>query len=472
MPRNGYIYASNKRHQMKQIEVAAAVIRRGNEFFATQRGYGEFKDWWEFPGGDSVGDAHEKAVSVSAFVCTQQGAMPKIPSYLPTTLPNTRIDVADILRGIAIGGIVLIHFIEHLNFYSFPEASSPFWATVNQAVWDTTFYLLAGKMYAIFALLFGLSFFIQHDNAARRGIDFRPRFAWRMLLMMLWGLFDLFFFNGDILFVYAVCGLMVLPFIRCSNKIILIAAAFLAIQPIELYCIITGLINPALPAFNLGSGAHWAALFEACANGSLLDVGKAGIVHGLPVNFLWAAENGRLTQNIFLFLLGIYFGRKRLFYNEGSNLIVWKRILIAAACSLAVLIPLYELLPGSTGITRVDSALDVLLNMWKNFAMMLVIVSGIVLLFYCTKAHNGLLKLAPYGKMSLTNYLGQSIFGAMLFYGWGFGLYQYCGHTASLLMGAAFICLQYIFCRNWLKTHKRGPCEELWNRATWIGANK
>ena len=36
---------------MKHIEVAAAVIRRGNEVFATQRGYGEFKDWWEFPGG-------------------------------------------------------------------------------------------------------------------------------------------------------------------------------------------------------------------------------------------------------------------------------------------------------------------------------------------------------------------------------------------------------------------------------------
>ena len=36
---------------MKHIEVAAAVIRRGNEIFATQRGYGELKDWWEFPGG-------------------------------------------------------------------------------------------------------------------------------------------------------------------------------------------------------------------------------------------------------------------------------------------------------------------------------------------------------------------------------------------------------------------------------------
>ena len=36
---------------MKHIEVVAAIIRRGNEIFATQRGYGEFKDLWEFPGG-------------------------------------------------------------------------------------------------------------------------------------------------------------------------------------------------------------------------------------------------------------------------------------------------------------------------------------------------------------------------------------------------------------------------------------
>ena len=41
---------------------------------------------------------------------------PFMSSYAPSKLPNTRIDVADILRGIAIGGIVLIHFIEHLNF--------------------------------------------------------------------------------------------------------------------------------------------------------------------------------------------------------------------------------------------------------------------------------------------------------------------------------------------------------------------
>ena len=77
-------------------------------------------------------------------------------NYSHSGKPNTRIDVADILRGIAIGGIILIHFIEHMNFYSFPEATSAFWAKMNQAVWDSTFFLLAGKMYAIFAMLFGV----------------------------------------------------------------------------------------------------------------------------------------------------------------------------------------------------------------------------------------------------------------------------------------------------------------------------
>ena len=115
--------------------------------------------------------------------------------YLPSSKPNTRIDVADVLRGIAIGGIVLIHFIEHLNFYNFPDAPTPLWEAVNKIVWDTTFFLLAGKMYAIFALLFGLSFYIQHDNQAQKGEDFRLRFAWRMVLLMLFGLFDLFHFK-------------------------------------------------------------------------------------------------------------------------------------------------------------------------------------------------------------------------------------------------------------------------------------
>ena len=75
---------------MKQIEVVAAIIRKGNEVFATQRGYGEWKDWWEFPGGKmEVGETPEEAlvreiseelsaeISVDEFLCTVEYDYPK-----------------------------------------------------------------------------------------------------------------------------------------------------------------------------------------------------------------------------------------------------------------------------------------------------------------------------------------------------------------------------------------------------------
>ena len=388
--------------------------------------------------------------------------------YRPSDKPNTRIDVADILRGVAIGGIILIHFIEQLNFYVFPEPSSPFWGAVNQGVWDTVFFLLAGKMYAIFAMLFGLSFFIQHDNQAQKGVDFRPRFLWRMVLLFMFGLFDLLFYNGDILCVYAACGVLVIPLIRASDKVLKAIAFLLLLQPIELVYVIIGAIDPSASPLDLGSLDHFNAVAVAQEHGSIFDVAVAGLRHGQQVNFLWAIENGRLTQTIFFFLVGIMLGRRRIFYNEGNNLALWKKVLRGAAVAFIILVPLYYIVPKQFDSACISNSLNVMLNMWKNLSMMLMIVSGITLLYYQTDAKKWLIKIAPYGKMSLTNYLSQSIFGAMLFYNWGFGLYRYCGHTVALMMGAGFIVLQYLFCTWWLKNHRRGPFEELWARLTWI----
>ena len=75
---------------MKQIEVVAAIIRKGDKIFATQRGYGDFKDWWEFPGGKmETGETPEEAlkreireelsteISVDEFLCTVEYDYPE-----------------------------------------------------------------------------------------------------------------------------------------------------------------------------------------------------------------------------------------------------------------------------------------------------------------------------------------------------------------------------------------------------------
>lgn len=393
-------------------------------------------------------------------------------TYKASSKPNTRIDVADILRGIAIAGIILIHFQEQMNFFMFPQPKSDFWAAVNTGVWDTIFFLLAGKMYAIFSILFGLSFFIQHDNQAQKGVDFRPRFVWRMFLLMLLGIFDLLFYNGDILFIYAVCGLLIIPLVRASDKVIWFFLILMLIQPVELIYLIKGIIDPSAMPMDLGSGKYYGAIMASQSQGNILDVAIAGLKYGLPANFLWAVENGRMTQNVLFFLIGIMLGRKRLFYNEGNNLRTWKKILIGSLIAFAVLLPLYKILPGLSDARCVSNSLSVALNMWKNLAMMFFYVAGITLLYYNTSARNWLVKIAPYGKMSLTNYLTQSIFGAMLFYNWGFGLFRHFGHTADFFLAIAFVALQFMFCTWWMKHHKRGPFEQLWANATWMTKKK
>lgn len=75
---------------MKHIEVVAAIIRQGGKIFSTQRGYGEWKDWWEFPGGKmEAGESSEDAlkreireelstdICIEEFLCTVEYDYPK-----------------------------------------------------------------------------------------------------------------------------------------------------------------------------------------------------------------------------------------------------------------------------------------------------------------------------------------------------------------------------------------------------------
>ena len=75
---------------MKKIEVVAAIIRKDGQVFATQRGYGEWKDWWEFPGGKlEAGESPEEAlkreireelstdICIEEFLCTVEYDYPK-----------------------------------------------------------------------------------------------------------------------------------------------------------------------------------------------------------------------------------------------------------------------------------------------------------------------------------------------------------------------------------------------------------
>ena len=151
-----------------------------------------------------------------------------------------------------------------------------------------------------------------------------------------------------------------------------------------------------------------------------------------------------------------------------ENLKVWNKILCGALVAFFPLYGLGNMLSDFISNPSVLTPLSLVVSSLYKFAFMLVLVSGGLMAFYRTRMQPFMSKIIPYGKMSLTNYITQSMAGAMLYYNWGFSLHDDLGITASLLAGMAFFILQFSFCKWWMKHHDHGPLGYVWKRATWL----
>ena len=81
---------------------------------------------------------------------------------------NPRIEVVDALRGFAVLAILLVHSLEHFIYPVYPQNTLEWMHILDQGIFHTVFSLFAGKAYAIFALLFGFTFYIQANNQKRQ----------------------------------------------------------------------------------------------------------------------------------------------------------------------------------------------------------------------------------------------------------------------------------------------------------------
>ena len=372
--------------------------------------------------------------------------------YKTRNLPNTRIDVADALRGIAVAGIILYHSVEHFNIFTDEPILHPL--ASDGTVASVLAWLLSGKMYGIFAMLFGLSFFIMNDNQQQKGRNFSGRFAWRMCLLFLFGVVNVAFYDGDILMLYAVYGLLLIPISYLPSAAVWCIIALLAIQPVELFCLLTGTQIDHSALWEVNDKIH--AMHE---HGTFWENTFTNLRYGFEVNLRFNVFSGRLTQLLCLFILGMQLGRQRLFYNEGRNLQIWHCILCLSAFVVLVL--------SLVDFSSIASWLTPIYNLFILF----LIVSAVVSAWYAFEGVRSVLKhLCTFGRMSLTNYLLQSIIGSFIFCGYGLGCYYKVGVTYAVIIGLCMVLAQYAFCRYWFSSHQRGPLEGVWRKLTWIGS--
>ena len=188
---------------------------------------------------------------------------------------------------------------------------------------------------------------------------------------------------------------------------------------------------------------------------------------GQKASLLWAVNAGRLVQTAGLFLLGHWLGRRKMFSDKGNNTRTWTMVLAVAATAFAPLYTLKELAMQTQG-TAAQSA-GTALDMWQKLAFTLVLVSAFVLSYrFSDRFRKTVSGLRWYGRMSLTNYICQSVIGVLIYFPIGLNLAPYCGYTVSLLIGIAVFLLQVLLSRWWLSRHRQGPLETLWHKWTWL----
>jgi len=382
-----------------------------------------------------------------------------------TTSP--RFHVVDALRGFAIISIMLLHNIEHFDFYYSPTNLPSWLPAIDKGIWDTLFFLFGGKSYAIFAVLFGLTFFIQSNNQEKQGKDFRGRFAWRLLLLLGFGFINSAFYEGDILTFYALLGFSLIPVAKLSNKAVLIIAVILMLQPYELYNFVVGMLHPEMKMANPASWVYFGKAGEYIPGNSILKTWVGNLTNGKTAVMLWSWEVGRVFQTSALFMLGMLAGRKKLFVTSDTNKRFWRRTLLFATLVFIPLFFIKEGLHNWISFEAVRRPLITVFTSWSNLAFMSMLVSGFVLGF--EKLAGGFLNIfIPIGKMSLSNYMIQSMLGSFIYYGFGLGLYKYTGASYCLIIGIGLATFQWFFSSWWLKNHKYGPLEGIWHKLTWI----
>jgi uncharacterized protein len=373
---------------------------------------------------------------------------------------KSRITLLDVLRGYALMGLFLIHMVEYYEVYW--RQPEPGWVNTG------TFFMFGGKAYAMFALLFGVSFFIIMNNQAKKGLDFRGRFLWRVILLLGLGYIHGLVYGGDILQLLAVTGMLLVPLYYLSNTVLLLAALFFILQIPSLILFI--LVN-TISGFDYSQALHWSAqppVFEVYANGSFPEVLRTNMWQGQIAKWLFMLESGRVWNIVGLSILGFLLGRVEFFVDTSRYRTVYIRTLIAALVA-AIFISLFrEKALALASATSANWMFGNIYNAWYNHALIAITFIGLILLYQLPVTGRVLQLLAPCGRVTLTYYVMQSVIFVPFFYGYGAGAHAYIGQPLSLALGLIAWCLQIWLAHYWIQQYHYGPFEWAWRSATWM----
>jgi len=383
-----------------------------------------------------------------------------------------RVDVLDVMRGIAVLGILLVNVDSFIGYgFDLPGAAAAPGARFNDLAEFLVEFLVQGKFHCLFSFLFGVGFSVFIQRASARGHDAVRLFKRRLVGLLLIGLAHTWLiWYGDILTNYAVIGFGLIPFLRRDDRAVLRAAALWLASPVAFYLVLLGLAQLAPPpAQTAGDGSLPPVLANAVnafAHGRYLDVLKANVIFTIG-NIVRRLVLMFYPRVFGMFLLGFWAGRANVFARLDEYAPLLRRV---CAIGLAIGLPLAFVgaALGDSGSPRPPTLIglvEMTVETIATPALALAYGAAICLLY---RSFPALMRaVAPVGRMALTSYLTHSVVGVLGFYGIGLGFYGRMSLPVALAGCVALFGLQIVASRLWLSVAAFGPAEWLWRTFTY-----
>ncbi|WP_134092123.1 DUF418 domain-containing protein [Olivibacter sp. XZL3] len=337
----------------------------------------------------------------------------------------SRIAIIDILRGFALYGIILAHTAS-IYLIELQAEGRNFSDETDLQIKQFLSLFIERKFYLIFSFLFGFSFYIQFRNAKKRKQSFTKKFIWRSFLLFVIGLLHNQFYPFDILHVYAILGLLLVPIRRLERNHLLLITCTLII------------------AASLSSEFNE----HIKSSSSMLILADLGFSHRI----IHQLSSGHYLMILGLFCLGYWAGLTDLFNTPRLSI---KKITLCCFAALCLM----------TGIDRTLHH-HLTLSPLKSLGLSFCYMGGVYLLYlYSRKWKFIWLALERTGRMGLSNYVLQTIFFFFLFE----FVYRhvYTGTLFSLIaLAHLFYMVQIILSILWFRRFKYGPLEWLWRITT------
>ena len=374
-------------------------------------------------------------------------------------------DIApDVLRGFALLGILVVN-IQFMGLNS-SEGARGEW-TLGLANGSATFIIasiFAGKFYLLFSFLFGYS-----SNYIIRGErSNRARWIKRcFVLIVLGALHFTFLWHGDIIFVYGLFGLLLIPFFFRKDKTLNIWTRVIFIVTSTILLLVGALIYVAERIF---PDESFQVPMESKLDSSLLN---GSFIDAIPARLdLWVygVATGILLQGglaFAAFLLGLRMARTQFLSSpidkKKNSDLMKKGFFFGAPIQIIAAI----ILVNNEQSAEPSEAIYVLAVFSSFVAAPLLSMFYVGLIRKLVEEKSNLVSwMKPAGRMSLTVYISQSIITSMIFGPWGFGLFQDLQTWQVILLAVGIWALLVYLSTIWLKRFSQGPLEQLVNTLT------